>query len=65
MIDWTSAPPRIEKQKPLRGACSCCTWIHTVRLGKTKWGTLPEKMRKQIKGPVLKAFRHTIKLVEL
>ena len=37
----------------------------TVRLGKTKWGTLPEKIRKKIKGPVLKAFRHGIKLIEL
>ena len=37
----------------------------TVRLGKTKLGTLWEKIRKQIKGLALKAFRQCIKLIEI
>ena len=37
----------------------------TVRLGKTKWGTLPQVVRIKINGPVLKALRSAIKLIEL
>ena len=32
-------------------------------MSKTNWGTFCEKIRKKIKGPVLKALRHAIKLV--
>ena len=39
--------------------------LRTVRLSKTKWGTLCEKIRENIKGPALKTFRHGIKLIDL
>ena len=37
----------------------------TVRLGKTKWGTLQRFKRIKIKGPARKTFRYDIKLIEL
>ena len=37
----------------------------TVRLSKTNWGTLGQKMRKKLKGPDLKALRHNIKLIAI
>ena len=37
----------------------------TVRLGKTKLGTLRRFVRIKIKGQALKTFRYAIKLIEL
>ena len=46
--------------------CACVQQVrYELRLGKTKLGTLCAKIRKQIKGPVLKAFRYGMKLIEL
>ena len=39
--------------------------VTTVRLGKTKWGTLQRFVRIKIKGQALKTFRYDIKLDEL
>ena len=44
---------------------TCTLQYGTVRLGKTKLGTLPRFVHIKKKGPGLKTFRYAIKLVEL
>ena len=52
----------MERHQKYRLSCKVRYGIR-VRLSKTNLGTLCEKIRKTIKGPVLKAFRHFIYIV--